>query len=1468
MQLDIRQFCPKGIYDVVFIQPVDTESDDTLKHLVETAREYEDISSMTFITYGESVDLVSNYTKETFPPSLEDIPATVCGKAASIMATGDKLHPSLQAQLVKLKLIQVMHRQYLKELDKVNRRKALEDELNSLTKEMRKGKKDRSDQSTKSLASIKTKEKESKTRPDEKNVYTTIPENEIIFDDDIFNHVWYYVIQGTIDPDTIVYLTRQYHVTVRAVLRFGMGTIEPSGDYYKAYWDKIFSLFFLQLRDESLEDTILMKHSTTEVDGKAILEEVLYVLKKISDLKLNHLNYIRHIKLDRQNHKYAALPMHCFERYNNIMKRIPFELASEPVVLGCMLDELVYQFENNLLEHNSTEDLLKPHIDIEITCTNPCDTREVLNSQPAVPTIEMPKQLFTPFYTYEGDIVDIIFKTYKKRGSVVVQILDSILKKIEPIRLVTDYKNNFSYVPHKHDVDPTSKCSPKNSEQLIHFMYLLLFSLFEYDPTVPEFEDTELTECIQLLSQRAFWLKNQVKIIDDTDGGAPPTCEVNFFDPIPMEFIWRERLPSSCLMKAVYDAMNEFKYMEKTFCEETDTLLVRFTDHLDNFGINVKVYQVHVRIPVCLRDFCRYITRDESKWLEKNKPPRYVRPAEEQEICQGKKAIIKKDIFKEYRYLLDTNVQLEDDPEEIKAEKKQSVTFQETLEDLVAYPTNRDIIKECSKADPQFLAYPIGTEFFRCRGNRTTFASHDGLKLVVDNVSIKLEDHKCTAVLSYRNNSLVLHSNSVFTDEDNFSFHWLLDDGTIIMFALNPPKPKRKLVVSESTQVSMPAGHSDNTKEVTEEGKGSVRNSVASEKRESVEISEQRASTKSGSLNVKQIPNILSVDKDWFTKMTNVEDGVSLQTTEPENVVLELQTALESGREVYKVNNKLNYLKRRCSKTEIPVTTLLNRILHKRIKRIYGNEMFVRKFDYPETEGKNEGVRSKVDFRITLPNGLYITCYPSQLKKNLCEVKQEYLEKGVDQSGIMDEEFRIFTREGFVLIKRTDGSIAILKSNGDTVKYEKPDSQNEDVIKSNLRRCHCKTINDYRKKLGRIMKGQNQGDYYLSRRAHMRSKKGYVISDDVANMLKNSEIPYLKSSSIKFSGKYTCLQKNKITEKQLYYTTQQQDFFAEEIFFERTDGFQGMFDKTGKLQVKYADKTKITSSVFESKELYDGYVYVSLCFEFEHPHYATVVYNENDNLEVRLNNDVVLSKHTTDNIYLFIGEDVTTVVNHENVKVNKRCPKCSADCTAHFNIAPFFAKQTNSSDEFLRIEDSYNKRFYTNFAGISKRNADFIDGPLNYKQCNHYAQNVYQKMFVINRNYMGDYLWTENMVQQKDQACRSSRVTDLLDVTYDRDRMTKYENEHDNTIDRRFLNSKLLDENFCLTKDKEQEGKAERSVCHTSVTILRQVLDPVEVENLLNTLLKDSEEFTFDRLKSVAKDALNKVSCGHLKIGN
>ncbi|VEN54663.1 unnamed protein product [Callosobruchus maculatus] len=749
----------------------------------------------------------------------------------------------------------------------------------------------------------------------------------------------------------------------------------------------------------------------------------------------------------------------------------------------------------------------------------------------------------------------------------------------------------------------------------------------------------------------------------------------------------------------------------------------------------------------------------------------------------------------------------------------------------------------------------MSTEFFRCRGNRTTFVSHDGIKVIVDNVAIKLEDQKCSVVLSFRNNSLVLHSDSTFLEDNNdFTFHWILDDGTIILFMLNPPKPKPKHLVPEATQ----ANPSDITKNVTEEGNGDLKNSMASENRESISAA-QEGSIKSGSLSVKQIPKILSVDKDWFAKMTNEEDNVSIQTAEPENVVLELQTALESGREVYKVNNKLNYLKRRCSKTEIPVTSLLDRILHKRIRRIYGNEMFVRRFDYPEAEGKSLEVRSKVDFRITLPNGLYITCYPSQLKQSLCEVKQEYLEKGVGQSGIMDEEFRIFTREGFVLIKRMDGSITILKSNGDTVKYEKPDSQNEDVIKSNLRRCHCKTVNDYRKKLAKILKGQNQGERYVSRRAHMRSKKGYVISDDVINMLKNSEIPYLKSSSIKFSGKYTCLQKNKIIEKQLYYTTQQQDFFTEEVFYERTDGFQGLFDKTGRLQVKYADKTKITSSVFESKELYDGYVYVSLCFEFEHPHYATVVYKENENLEIRLNNDVVLTRHPTESIYLSIGGDVTTVVDHENVVVNKSCPKCSADCTAHFNIAPFFTKKWNYLDQFLQIEDSYNKRFYSNFAGNCKRNANFIDGPFNCKKCNHYAANVYQKMFVIDRNYMGDYLWSENMVHQKELGCPGSRMTDLLDVTYDRDRMMKYEKEHYDTIDCRFLNNKLLDEQFCLTKYKEQARQTKRSVCYTSVTILQEVLDPVEVDTLLNTLLKDSEEFAFDRLKSVVKEASHKM---------
>ncbi|CAH2014260.1 unnamed protein product [Acanthoscelides obtectus] len=1469
MQLDIRQFCPKGIYDIVFIQPVNKESDDTLKNIVETAREYEDTSSLTFITAEEILDLVENYALEAFPSSLSHIPEIVYNAAAKSIGNGAPLHPSLQAQLVKLKLIQVMHKQYLKELDKLNKRKALEDELSGLTKEMRKGKKEKGGPGTKSGASSKAKDRDSKGNQDEKGskgskvegLYTTISENDIIFDDNIFNHVWYYVIQGVTNPDIVLYLNKKYRVATSAVLKFGIGSIHASGQLYEGFWKKMNSFFYGPHREDSFENTILMKHVTEESDGKAILEEILYVIKKISDLKLNHLNYIRHVKLHEQRHRYRILPMHCFQRYNAMLKRIPYDLVTEPVILNCILDEIQYQNEHNLLEDDSTEELLKPRIDVEIECHNPCDNKEILKRHKTAPRVEMPKQLFKSFYSYEGDMIDIIANTYRKRGRVVVQILDDILRKSEPMRLVSNYENDCSDIPHRHDVNPAAKHSLKNPEGYMHFMYLLLFSLFKSDSPEASFEDTVLTEILQTFTKSDYWKTSQIEIVVDSEG-EESNCDVNLFDPIRMQYIWRERLPSSCLIRSVYNAMNEFTYMHKTFCEETDVLLVRFTDHLDQFGVNIKVYQVHIRTPVCFRDFCRYVTVEEADWLQSNKPPRYVRPNEVQEICQGKKAIIKKDIFKEYRHLLDTNIQLESEPDEIEVERKPSVSFQETLEELQTYPTNKGLIEQCNKVGPQFLAYPMDTNHFRLRGNRTTFVSHDGFKIVVDNTSILTEDPKCTVTLTCRDNQLVLHSSNIYSKKDykNYTFHWNLSDGTIVMFVLNPPKPKRKLV-PDTPEIRLQSGLPEIFQEESEKRNSSIRNSDASDRRESFLAEQERGSLLGGSAKMSSMPKILAVDKDWFAKVVTNEEDVTVQTAEPEDIASKLQDALDNERQVYKIQNKLNYLKRKCSKTEIPITSIFNQILHKRIKRFYGNELFARRFDYSDAEGKSLEVNSSVDFRITLPNGLYITCYPSQIREDLCEVKQEYLEKGVDQSGIMHEEFRLFARGGFVLIKKVDGSITILKSNGDTVEYDKPDGEIEDVVKSNLRKCHCKTVADYRKKLAMILKGTtNQGECYISRRAYMRTKKGYVISDEVANMLKNSKIPYLKSSSIKFDGKYICLQKNKITEKQLFYTTQQKDCFTDEVFYERTDGFEAMFDKTGRLQVKYADKTKITSSVHVSKDLYDGYVYVSLDFKFEHPQYATVSYNANNNVDIRLNNDVVLTKNPTDSLSLSIGEDIATAMDNKKVKFTKRCVRCMAESNANFNISPFFTNKLKFSDEFLRAEDSYNKMFYATFSGSCKRNASFISGPFNCNKCNHYVNNNYEKLFVINRNYVGDCLWNENMIRLRDEESKKNCVIkDLLDLTGDRGRKLKYETNHCNSIDRRFLNNKLLDEQFCLTKYK---GDAEEvsPVCYTTVTELQQMLDPIEVDLLLKEILNSCTGCELAGLSDVAKYELTQVS--------
>ncbi|CAG9817480.1 unnamed protein product [Phaedon cochleariae] len=1431
-ELNLKIFCPKKVFDIIFITENNQTSTEYLTNLIKSVKEYEEISCVTFITYEEVLKLLDDFNLDVFPPAFQAV-AQEIHQGIKRKSSQNLNSSTWLSQLVKLKLMEVMSHHFLKEISKMEKRNSLEEELASLAQDSKKNTNKNTNKVT-AITNANIGEKKSKVKIEAKSSLAidvgyklTEKASDIVFDDDIFNHVWFYVFQGFLDAEVLKQL-ESFNVPIRAVMTFNVSdNISKKSDFspnHKVFWDLIGDYFDGPHRSINFENTILMKFTATQNNYKNTFEELLYVIKNISDIKLRHLDYIRHIKIHQVEANYKILPLECLLTYNLTSSKIPLELTSEATVLINLLNETSDRMKRidrveveDLWDTISSQTASLTHIDC---CKNPFDIEEIFQvKNAATKSFDKPKNTFM---VHESDLLTVILKTYRSFGSKFVDSFNDIVRLMNPFNLLKNIKVPSDDFIHKHDIDPSNKLNIKFTKSQLHFLYLFLFSTFKYDEVIEDFEDTDLTENLQTYSRSQFRSSSQPQYENDQSD-----CEIsnlNLYDPSPMAFIWKEELHSQVMIQEIFNNQRMYQYMDMQYSPETENLLVQFSDHLDEFGINTKTYDVTLRTPVCLRDFCKYITVEESKWLEKNKPAKYVRKSEDMEECRGAKNVKKSDLFQEYRHLLDPKAKPDGDTEDIQIdEEENTVTFEEMLTEIQNYPRNSTLIEECgSDVSENFLAYDFGTQYLAIRGTETIFSSHDDVKIRVDNTRMIYEEPKCTVCLTSKGHSLILHSNKAFLGND-YTFHWNLEDGTVVSFILQNQQRKTRRNSLTSSAIDLTV---DELTGETDEEQTFLQHAI----------------------NQKVINLSKAEFEDELEKAENSQIDVTLDE-DITNIYKSLKQAIVEECPVYKISDNLTYLMKHENKTEIPLTNIIRRLLHNTKKEV-PLASYTKKFIH-STNNIGSSVKSTLDFRVCLPNGLYITCYSSNIRDNLVEIKQEFVTEEE-----RTEEFRLFTRDGYILVKKIDGTITLMKSNGDTISFEKPDSQNTIIRESNLKTCHCKNLDDYRKKLNKMMKDESANDdCYISRRDLFRTKKGYVINKDIAGILKSNKVPYLKTVLLNFDGHRTTLENNKITQKRVYHTTTEQDFLAEEIYFERGDGFQCLFDKNGSQVVRFGDGTEISSAIQVSKDLVDGYVFVSLDFSYQHPDYVTVSYDSHDNLELRFR-DVVLERNVEDEIKLKIEDDNITKVNKDTVTFEKICKECDSGYSCSFDISPFRSKNLDYTAPFLHAKDSYDKQFYVDFGGKSGRSKCFLKGPLNRVGCNHTKNNVYKKLFVVNETLSGQQFWSNDMVQTRRlQAVvdADSTIVEKPDIRNPELTTIEFRKKIFDSLAARFKNTALLGEDMCLSKYKKNKNKQE---CYSTNRALKKMFDIETTKTFLTNL---SLQFTEKNKTNASEEAIQDV---------
>lgn len=364
---------------------------------------------------------------------------------------------------------------------------------------------------------------------------------------------------------------------------------------------------------------------------------------------------------------------------------------------------------------------------------------------------------------------------------------------------------------------------------------------------------------------------------------------------------------------------------------------------------------------------------------------------------------------------------------------------------------------------------------------------------------------------------------------------------------------------------------------------------------------------KSSSMNAEEnITDDLPKVKKQTSKIHKLNKLPEDVTIESKREVLEkLKTALEKHMPVFKICSsklhKFHYVKRAKSYISIPVGDVVQRVLYKPVFQKVNRKIEVKKC---LPIGCTNSVMKKYtlyDLRMSLMSGLTVKDVAGIDSEYAC-IKQYYIDKGPQCKSIQHEEYRLFLRNGNIVIKRCDGNVDILHCSGSIFNLDVPyllktETQKSVYREKNLEKLkkqqlfgsnstslysRSKSLSTFQKYLQKTLRRRYKhlidGDasrYQISRRAHLKAQKRYCQDAKQFYLLQTYKGPFPQYSLITPEGMKINVTNNKVSQEQKYYVATDTDFRTEETLTEREDGTYCLLSSDGVLITHFPDGTRI-----------------------------------------------------------------------------------------------------------------------------------------------------------------------------------------------------------------------------------------------------------------------------------------------------
>ncbi|KAK4872002.1 hypothetical protein RN001_016126 [Aquatica leii] len=1067
----------------------------------------------------------------------------------------------------------------------------------------------------------------------------------------------------------------------------------------KKLWNEVYKYLETNSDIEYLQNCVHMKaHLDNSLEKNFIHQQIL----KIPDIKQLYYNYKKRLVVFDSFCKPKCLTMKSFKIYNSIMDSTPPDCFTVGFLLHALLEQ--------------------------VCC-------------------------MIPFKTYKG-------KKIRKHSSWAKSVINAVLRyykvtvlthnvskslvnlKVNKQGFVTDAANIFEY---KANCYPTlsKKLIKINNDMLFRNRVSVLWKNF-YSTNLNSLLQVQLLEKVRKVlgeppEQKLFYdihkwffqniFSSKEVFVDEVESDLRSICcgkdkhitKIQIYedlyvcptnlnlnsssavaDGLNMHFyMWYEEFFTEVMVQELHQAITDYLCTEFKYNLLYDTILVRFHNYGDEFGIKTFNWNEFIRTPVCLRDFCKYLIdhddvnddeydSSQSDFIKNSHParPRRFCAYNMGTIVHLEAATTTFTSLDGYKITVDNNYFLE----------TSSISINVSIKD-------NSLIFHCPKTNNPKL--PVGFHY----------ALHDG--------------------------TIIAFSKSCFKPQLHF--------GEIIK--LKKHKPKR---CRNNYHCTVETGRQNSTLVQTE-----IVPEIMDTKNElnyfDLDVSECKKLINSNlfpSSSEKTFPCVNKVTKHEKASspavkvlFSNIHKFVKPKKIDVDNCKkddLVLNTITFD--KIKTILRKIQYAKT----FQLPWFKVCSSPLHKRfyIKRVksyicvelkkhYVN-LLCRHPSYKCVEVKNtvklfpEHFRSKrhrpvmFDMKITVPTGLAIYSVPGTT--DMVNIKQRYVNKGPQCKHLKNEYSRTLMTNGYVSVRKTNGTVDVYTSSGEIYTFGVPYGFEKTVTK--LKLIKKKTLQHTLTKL----------EKKIWNATHRRS---YHFIGVIRHCLRKKQRPkvgvqykYVSSCGLQLESFGSDTPK----QTQMFYT-QTTDLHLQQHMLIRNDGTKLFLDGNGILIAEYKDLTRITSwgeVFFEKPYGLEDWIIVYLVVQFEHPNYATVTHHTYyESTKVILANNVEIDIESNGCYNINVDKMFSSCVNDNEICMQTvLCKNCNESNSTTINLGPLLLSEPNN-EILLESFDTYNKCFIVKYNGECQRNSNFIDNLYNRKGCRNHNLEQQQKLFILNRNMSG-----------------------------------------------------------------------------------------------------------------------------------